>query len=60
MFRPGQLFTLQVSLSSIVTTPVNITCGIVDTTKQNVLIASERGFFSAGESALKLLTLSML
>ncbi|CAH3196115.1 unnamed protein product [Porites evermanni] len=48
VFRPGQLFTLQVSLSSIVTTPVNITCEIVDTTKQNVLIASESGFFSAG------------
>ena len=49
MFRPGQPFKLRVTVSSATNVPVNIECGIVDT-KQKIMIASQSGVFSPGES----------
>ncbi|XP_015780239.1 PREDICTED: CD109 antigen-like [Acropora digitifera] len=50
VFRSGQPFILQVTLSRIIPSPLQIDCGIVDA-KQNRLMVKQSGNFTAGTTS---------
>lgn len=49
VFRPGQPYKLRVTLSSTLSSSVNIECGIMDRMKKQIILG-QSGVFSPGEN----------
>ena len=49
VFRPGQPYKLRVTLSSALSSSVNIECGIMDRMKKQIILG-QSGVFSPGEN----------